>query len=194
MWYGIKAPRFEELATLARATRARKIPCVSPENGYFLYTMVQATGAKRVLEIGTATGVSTLYLAEGVGADGHIDTIEKNAVDAAEARVNCADTCIVLHEGNALEVLQDLRQQYDLGAFAPYDLVFIDAMKREYVEYVQLVLPMLRSGGLIIFDDVIAFGHKMENLFAWLKAENIVATIVPTDPDDGVLLLVKPYA
>lgn len=185
MWYGDKAAHFEALAALAIETRARKIPCVSPENGYFLYTMARAVGAKRVLEIGTATGVSTLYLAAAVGEGGHIDTLEKNRVDAAEALENFCNTKvydrITLHEGDALSTLS-------LSLPGPYDLIFVDAMKREYLAYAQAVLPRLRPGGLLIFDDVIKFGHKMEDLFQWLAQNHLPATIVPTDPDDGVLI------
>lgn len=185
MWCGDKAAHFEALATLAIETRARKIPCVSPENGYFLYTMARAVGAKRVLEIGTATGVSTLYFAAAVGPEGHIDTLEKNRVDAEEAKNNFVtqnrDEMISLHVGDALETLA-------AGLPGPYDLIFVDAMKREYLAYAQAVLPRLRPGGLLIFDDVIKFGHKMEDLFQWLAQNHLPATIVPTDPDDGVLI------
>lgn len=188
MWYGAKAARFVALAELARDTRARKIPCVSPENGYFLYMQARAVRATRVLEIGTATGVSTLYLAEAVreNGGGHIDTVEKNARDAAEAKSNYVnngvDVMISVHEGNALELLR-------AGLEGPYDLIFVDAMKREYGEYVEAALERLAPGGMIICDDVVKFGEKMTSLWPLLEARGLTATIVPTDPDDGVLLI-----
>lgn len=187
MLYGDKAARFEVLAKLAEETRARKIPCVSPENGYFLYTMARAVQARRILEIGMATGVSTLYFAEAIGPEGHIDTLERNQVDAAEAQKAFVDKNVhervSLHIGDALSLLKE-------GLEGPYDLIFVDAMKREYQAYVETCLPRLAPGGLLICDDVIKFKHKMPDLFAWLADQHIAATIVPTDPDDGVLLIV----
>lgn len=188
MWYGARKQEFLALTNLAIATRQRKIPCVSPENGYFLTQMVRVRGALRVLEIGTATGVSTLYLQKGMGAEGAIDTLERQASAAAEARENFArfgDAArIRLFEGDALTLL---REEPMLAG--PYDLVFIDAMKREYGEYVEAVRGRLAPGGVILCDDVIAFGDKMTSLWALMEEGDLPGTIIPTDPEDGILLL-----
>lgn len=121
-----------------------------PVQGGLLKMLVQSTGARRVLEIGTFTGYSAMYLAAGLGADGHLDALEIN--DELEdlilegwRRAGLQDR-MTLHLGDALRTLDTLQ--------GPYDLVYIDANKREYSLYYDLVLPLLRPGGLIVVDDV----------------------------------------
>jgi len=119
--------------------------------GQFLKMMVELTGARRILEIGTFTGYSTCCLALGLPENGHIDTLEIN--DELEdlmregwSRAGVSGR-ITLHLGDALDTLPTLS--------GPYDLVFIDANKREYSSYYEAVLPLVRRGGLIIADDVL---------------------------------------
>jgi len=188
MWYGARQEEFAALAELALRTRERKIPCVSPENGYFLTMLGRMHRAKRVLEIGTATGVSTLYLQKGLGPDGHIDTLERQASAAAEAQENLMSQgdpsrvrCFV---GDALTLLAE-----EAELAGPYDLIFVDAMKREYGDYVEAARRRLAPGGVIVCDDVVAFGEKMSALWERLAAGDLPGMIVPTDPEDGVLLI-----
>lgn len=118
--------------------------------GQFLKMLVEITGASRVLEIGAFTGYSTICLALGLKEGGHVDTLEIN--DELEdlmregwRRAGVEDR-ITLHIGDALETMS--------GLTGPYDLVFIDANKREYRKYYETVLPIVRTGGLIVADDV----------------------------------------
>lgn len=113
--------------------------------------LVEISGAKRILEIGAFTGYSATCMAYGLPKDGHIDTLEIN--DELEdlmregwARAGVSDK-ITLHIGDACETLSSLQ--------GLYDLVYMDANKREYVTYYNLVFNLVRPGGLILADDVL---------------------------------------
>jgi predicted O-methyltransferase YrrM len=109
---------------------------------------------RRILEIGTFTGYSGLCLAKGLTDDGQLQTIELREADAAKAksffsRSSFADK-IILHTGNALEIIPQLDETWDL--------VFIDADKPAYIEYFNLVLPRLRKNGFILADNILFHG------------------------------------
>ncbi len=119
--------------------------------GELLKLLVQISGARRVLEIGSFTGYSTVCLALGLPEGGHIDALEIN--DELEElmregweRAGVADR-ISLHIGDAVQTLRSLEGEYDFA--------YIDANKRQYPEYYELTLPLLRSGGVIVADDVL---------------------------------------
>ena len=126
--------------------------------GEFLKMLVELTGSTTILEIGAFTGYSTCCLALGLPENGHIDTLEIN--DELEDLIRSGweragvSSKIELHIGDALNTLKTLS--------GPYDLVFIDANKREYPEYYELVLPLVRPGGLIVADDVLWDGKVYE--------------------------------
>ena len=122
--------------------------------GQMMRMMVQMIGAKRVLELGTFTGYSAICLASALPEDGHLDTLELN--DELEdlilegfERAGLEDK-ISIHIGDCKETLLKLREQMEV-----YDIVYIDANKREYCEYYDLVFDMVRPGGLILADNVI---------------------------------------
>lgn len=128
-----------------------------PVQGRLLTMLVQVSGARRVLEIGTFTGYSAVCLAMGLPEDGHVDTLEINdelAALAAEGwrRAGVTDK-VTLHIGDALDTLRRLASE---GAV--YDFVYIDANKREYLDYYHLVMDILRPGGLLLADDVMLGG------------------------------------
>ena len=127
--------------------------------GRLLKMLVEITGASRVLEIGAFTGYSGCCLALGLPEGGRLDTLESN--DELEDLMRegweraGVSSKITLHLGNANDTLKNLT--------GPYDLAFIDANKREYREYYELVLPLMRQGGLIVADDVLWDGKVYEN-------------------------------
>ena len=130
--------------------------------GRLLTMLVELTGARRILEIGSFTGYSTVCLAYGLtDRDGHIDALEIN--DELEdlmregwERAGVSDL-ITLHIGDARDTLCKLRGS------TLFDLVYIDANKREYNEYYDLVFDMVRPDGLIIADDVLWDGKVYED-------------------------------
>lgn len=121
--------------------------------GALLKMLVELSGARRIIEIGSFTGYSSTCMALGLPDDGHIDALEIN--DELEELMRAGwekagvSGKISLHIGDAVQTLKSL------SGGESYDLVFIDANKRQYCEYYELVLPLLRQGGLIIADDVL---------------------------------------
>lgn len=127
--------------------------------GLFLKMFCRAINAKHILEIGTYTGYATLSMAEALDADGYIDTIEID--DEMEPFIQKYFTAsplrnkIRLHIGNALDVIPTLDT-------TEYDLVFIDADKRIYNEYYDLVFDKVRRGGIILADNTLWSGKVLE--------------------------------
>ena len=124
--------------------------------GQLMRMIAQMCGAKRILELGTFTGYSAICLASALPENGHLDTLELN--DELEdlilegfEKAGLEDK-ISLHIGDCKETLRKIRSEMKDEL---YDIVYIDANKREYCEYYDLVFDMVRSGGLILADNVI---------------------------------------
>jgi caffeoyl-CoA O-methyltransferase len=129
-----------------------------PIEGRFLKLMVQVINAKRVLEIGTFTGYSALSLAEGLPDDGELLTCEIDPDNIAIAKSYFARTPhgkkITILEGPGLESIKKVK--------GPIDLCFIDADKENYLNYYEAVLPLLRTGGVILVDNVLWSGKVLD--------------------------------
>lgn len=122
--------------------------------GQLMRMIARMADARRILELGTFTGYSAICLGSALPADGHLDTLELN--DELEDLIlegfeksGLADR-ISLHIGDCKETLKRLAEEGNV-----YDLVYIDANKREYCEYYELVFDMIRPGGLILADNVL---------------------------------------
>ena len=126
-----------------------------PVQGELLKMLVSLTGAKHILEIGSFTGYSTVCLALGGGEDCIVDALEIN--DELEDLMRegwdkaGVSSRIRLHLGDAYETLGRLAGEPG----REYDFVFMDANKREYCKYYELLMPLLRPGGLLVADDVL---------------------------------------
>ena len=127
--------------------------------GRFLTMLARISGAERVLEIGTFTGYSSTCFAYGIKEGGMVDTLEINdeledlileGWETAGARDR-----ITLHIGDAKETLRTLS--------GPYDIVYMDANKREYCDYYDLIFDLVRPGGLILADDVLWDGKLWQD-------------------------------
>ena len=136
--------------------------------GQFLRMISQMCGAKRILELGTFTGFSAICLASGMGEGGHLDTLELN--DELEDLIlegferAGLEEVIQLHIGDCKETLKTLRREMGLPESDKlYDIVYMDANKREYCEYYDLVFDMVRPGGLILADNVLWDGKVCQN-------------------------------
>ena len=130
--------------------------------GQILRMLAQMTGATDILELGTFTGYSAICLASALPEGGHLDTLELN--DELEDlilegfdRAGLADK-IELHIGDCKETVLRLKEEGRM-----YDIVYIDANKREYCEYYDLVFEMIRPGGLILADNVIWDGKVCQD-------------------------------
>lgn len=136
--------------------------------GKFLETASRMIKPQRILEVGTFTGYSALCMAKGLGAGGELHTIELREDDAAKAQSYFHRSFyaqqIILHIGNALEIIGQLNQQWDL--------VFIDADKENYINYFNLIFPYVKSNGFILADNVLFHGQVLE---AEIKGKNAKA-------------------
>ncbi|HZW83128.1 MAG TPA: O-methyltransferase [Candidatus Deferrimicrobium sp.] len=145
-------PLFTEMEELALQ---QTIPIVTPAVGNFLAWLLFTSGAKNILEIGTAIGYSTLWLAKAAEqTGGKITTIDMNLQRRKEAldyfsRAGVSEQILSL-AGDARKVLPNLAETYDL--------VFIDAAKGEYLEYLELVYPLIAPGGVLVVDNVLFRG------------------------------------
>lgn len=128
---------------------------VAPEQGQFLGLMVKLIGARRAIEIGTFTGYSSLWLADALPEDGRLICFEKESEFAAIGepywREAGVDHKIDLRIERALPVLDSLIAD---GAGGTFDFIFVDADKKNYLNYYERALELVRAGGLIVFDNV----------------------------------------
>jgi predicted O-methyltransferase YrrM len=150
-------PRLE--ATLAASAAAGLPPHdVSPAQGRLLELLARLAGARRILEIGTLAGYSTLWLARALGPDGHLVTLEVDPRHAAVARESLARAglagAVELLEGPALATLPRLE--------GPFDLVFIDADKERSADYLAAAIGLSRPGTLIVADNVVRGGALLD--------------------------------
>jgi caffeoyl-CoA O-methyltransferase len=149
----------EQIATHTESTHPHAHMMSSRLQGKFLEIFSILLSPSNILEVGTFTGFSALCLVKGLRSGGKLHTIELREEDAQTARQyfdrsNFADR-IILHTGNALKIIPELHENWDL--------VFIDADKTGYLEYYKLILPHVTSGGVVIADNVLFHGEVLEN-------------------------------
>jgi predicted O-methyltransferase YrrM len=179
-----------------------RIPVVVPETGALLQVLALARGARRVVEVGTAVGVSTLYLARGISPGGSVVSFEIDEERHAAARA-------YLERAGVLDRV-DLRLQDARAGLAslegPFDMAFIDGVKTQYGEYLEMLLPLLGAGAVLAVDNVLmsgtvaegrADGNWSDEQIAGARAfnerllcdEELVGTVTPVG--DGVLVAVR---
>lgn len=134
---------------------------ISPAQGKLLQLFVQITGAKRVLEVGTLGGYSTIWLGRGLPADGTLVSLELNEHYAEVARKNIAraslEETVEVQVGDAREILAEMSRS-ESGSC---DLTFIDADKKNYLDYLDWVVRLSSSGAVILADNVIWNGSVL---------------------------------
>ncbi|MGA9840487.1 MAG: O-methyltransferase [Thermoplasmata archaeon] len=154
------------------ASTAAGLPAiqVSAPQGKLLQVIAQIQGTRNILEIGTLGGYSTTWLARALPPGGHLVTLEANPHHAEVARANLARAglaeVVEIREGPALESLPSLAA----GGYPPFDLIFIDADKPSYPDYLGWALRLSRRGSVILADNVVRGG----------------AVADPDDPDPNV--------
>jgi predicted O-methyltransferase YrrM len=162
-----------ELAQSTNDSHAHAHMLSGPQQGKFLEMICRMINPKKVLEIGTFTGYSALSMIKGMYEDGILHTIELREQDAQTAleyfkKAN-KELQIKLHIGNALEIIPNLDENWDL--------VFIDADKVSYIDYYELTLPKLKQGGWMIVDNVLFHGQVLEENITGKNAKAIDALI-----------------
>lgn len=187
-------PQTEALSWLERQTYIRtNYPRMlsGAVQGRFLTIMVELCKASSVLEIGTFTGYSSICMAYGLPDGGHIDALEINdeledLIREGWERAGVSDK-VSLHIGDAKETLIRLKEEGK-----EYDLVYIDANKREYCDYYETLFDMIRPGGCILADDVLWDGKLYQDPIPQDKqTQGIVRfnDMVAADPRVEVVIL-----
>jgi predicted O-methyltransferase YrrM len=160
---GLFAPPDAALDDAVAAGDAAGLPQiqVSGPQGALLHLLARSVGARRILELGTLAGYSTIWLARAVGDDGEVLTLEFDArhADVARSNLERADLAdrVDVRVGAALDTLPVLAQEIADGA-PPFDFVFIDADKANLPAYFTAAVDLTRAGGLIVVDNVVRDG------------------------------------
>jgi len=195
--YSLLPPRDEVLTEMEAEAARNRIPIIGPAVARVLYQLTIISGAKRVFELGSAIGYSTIWLARAVGNGGRVIYTDGDPKKADQARryferAGVADR-VTIRTGDALELLSEEKQ--------PYDIIFNDVDKTDYPRVFRMALPHLKSGGLFITDNVLWSGRVAKpNPDAQTKAilelnrlmydsKDVFTTILPIR--DGVSVCVK---
>ena len=182
---------------------ADEVPIIRKEMGNLLKVLLQLVQPERILEVGTAVGYSAILMSENMPQNCKITTIENYDKRIPVAKNNFKragkENVITLIEGDALEVLKTLD--------GPYDFIFMDAAKGQYINYLPDIKRVLRKGGLLISDNILQEGEIVESRYAVTRrnrtiharireyvyelthSEDFVTSIVPIG--DGITLSVK---
>jgi len=180
--------KLEERAKLEKSEKIQvshdeRMLAISSETGEFFNILLKAMKAKKILEIGMSVGFSTLWFADAVlSNNGKIITIEENRDKIARAKKNFEEAGvsaqIEIQEGKALQILHKLAiSESDQQEF---DFVFLDADKENNIEYFDLVLPLVRVGGIIATDNILYpenFRPEMKKFTEYIKSKPNVQTI-----------------
>ena len=170
------------------ANRASRMLNITPDTGEFLAVLVKAMRARRILEVGTSNGYSTLWLADAAApVDGAVTTIElaHDKIDMARANFARAglDTRITLLEGDAGAMLDSL---FD----ASFDLLFLDSKRSAYLDWWPDIRRVLRPGGLLVVDNATSHAQEMAAFTAAVRADaGFTTSLVPVGK--GEFLAVK---
>lgn len=180
----------EETARMANANMQ-----IAPEQGQFMGMLTRLTGARRALEIGTFTGYSALSVALHLPADGRLVACDISPESTAVARryfeaAGVADR-VELRIAPALQTLDDLLARGEAGSF---DMVFIDADKENYLHYYERALQLLRTGGLIVVDNVLWDGKVADPAAGDTATTALRAFNARLREDARVMLSVLPVA
>ncbi len=167
------------------------IPNVTERGGRFLNMLVRISGSKSGLEIGSANGYSTVWLAEAFKNNGgrlHSIDFSQPTYESAVQNLKKAgfDDIAEHHFGNALDLIPSF------GPELRFDFVFVDGEKRSYWDFWSAVEPRLHEKAVVVFDDVLSFPEKTRPFME--KIKNVLGfdqVVLPVDADDGILLMTK---
>jgi predicted O-methyltransferase YrrM len=175
------------LEEIEKMTERRFLPIVGPEKGEILARVVRETRPKRVLEVGTLIGYSAIIIGKELDKEAHLITIEIHPDEAKKADENIRRAGIHAKVetlvGNALEVIPKLK--------GPFDLVFIDAEKTEYFQYLKLVEDKLHTGSVVVADNVGIFADQMKDYLEYLRYSSMYSSRYVEVGDDGLEISVR---
>jgi caffeoyl-CoA O-methyltransferase len=185
------APQDEALEAAVRESQRAGLPeiHVSPNEGKLLQLLAEMTGARRILEIGTLGGYSAINLARGMSEDGRLISLEIDEHHAEVARQNVERAGLAekveIRVGDARELLAKIAES-DEG---PFDLVFIDADKEGYPEYLEWAIKLSRPGSLILGDNAVWDGRVLDPQDEWSRAMRRFNQRLADDPRLSAIVL-----
>ncbi len=162
----------------ANSDRSRKMLNITPDTGEFLELLVNAIGAERILEIGTSNGYSTLWLANAVRATGgRVTTVEMSDYKLGLARAN------FLRSGLAsfIELVhRDAGDYLKQPSLSPFDLVFLDSERDQYVGWWPSLKKAIRAGGLLVVDNALSHPLEVRDFIALVRSDSsFLTSLVP---------------
>jgi predicted O-methyltransferase YrrM len=174
-----------------------KLLAIGRNTGIFYNVLLKSKNAKKILEIGMSAGYSTIWFAEAISkkTGGKIITIDQDKKKIERAKRNFEDAglsdLIDIRHGDALEVLLDIKNESNSSE--SFDFVFIDADKERYIQYFDIILPMVKPGGLIGADNILfpERFQKFTNLYVKYVRNNPKIRSVTIPIDNGEELSLK---
>jgi caffeoyl-CoA O-methyltransferase len=167
--------------------RRKRLRQVTPDVGRFLHTLVLCTRPRFILEIGTSGGYSTMWLATAARSIG--STVVTLEIDPAKVRLAASnlreaglDDAVTIVQADAFDYLRDRRE--------PVDFVFLDAEKDDYLPYLDLIVPLLPAGGLLVADNILSAAKELVEFRRRAESDPRLSTVVVPIPR-GELLAVK---
>ncbi|MCI8402319.1 MAG: O-methyltransferase [Lachnospiraceae bacterium] len=158
------------VSEIAREAVASRVPVMRRETASLIKTLLTMKQPRHILEVGTAVGYSALVMAENTAADCHITTIEKYGKRIPVARENFRragmEDRITLLEGDGLELVGRLP--------GPFDFIFMDAAKAQYIRFLPDMLRLLPPGGVMVSDNVLQEGDILESRFAVRRRDRTI--------------------
>jgi predicted O-methyltransferase YrrM len=168
-------------------TNRKFLPIVGPDKGRVLARVIHEFKPKRVLEVGTLIGYSAILMAKELESGAHLITIEIHANEAELARANIkkaeVSPSIDVIVGDAIEVIPTLAGKFDM--------VFIDAEKTEYLDYLRLVERKLHRGSVVVADNAGIFADQMKDYLDYVKSSGRYRSEYVSFGEDGVEVSVK---
>ena len=159
---GLRQDPHPQLAVIDREGRAEGLPLVSPDTGALLHTLARACGARRILEIGTAIGYSTLWMASALPADGVLVTMEYDAARASRARDHFAAAGVA----DRVSVIVGDATRFLHKVAGPFDFIFQDSDKQLYEPMLDRLIELLGPGGLLVADNILWNGEVIPGYVA----------------------------
>jgi len=159
--------RFGDDNDARETARPRRMLNITPDTGRLLWILIRQASARRILEVGTSNAYSTIWLADAARATGgRVTTLEANPAKVTMARENLARAGLLdlveIVEGRAADTLARLP--------GPFDFVFLDADRPSYATYLELAVPRLVTGGLLVADNVVSHAAELVDYLARVKS------------------------
>ena len=168
---------------------------VPQEQGQLLHFLIRSLNARKVMELGVFTGYSTLWMASALPADGRVIAIDKRKdwQEIAETHWEEAGVRakIDFRVGRAERTMQKL---IDGGEAGTFDLIFIDADKKSYTTYYELALSLLRTGGIMVFDNMLRLGDVIDPQVTDPAVDDIRVLNARLRDDDRVVISMLPFS